>query len=168
MLTALSVLVPLLRSRVAHPYRGNRLPRRNAPTGQTMRAESPSSSTAECERSATGSSSGCVPRPGMAGFGADRPIRRRSTNAEDCPIADIQRRHPDGVDGWKLVKALDLRPADQLPDRTARHRASAPDAVAIAQRRRHRSPRHGSERGVDPADPCATPPDPKSAPTETV
>src|SRR5260370_36112667 len=53
-----------------------------------------------------------------------------------CPIADIQRRHPDGVDGWKLVKALDLLPADQLPDRTARHRASAPDAVAIAQRRR--------------------------------
>jgi hypothetical protein len=47
----------------------------------------------------------------------------------------IQLRHPDGVDGWKLVKALDLRPADQLPDRTARHRASAPDAVAIAQRR---------------------------------
>ena len=39
---------------------------------------------------------------------------------------------------------------------------------AIAQRRRHRSPRHGSERGVEPADPCATPPDPKSAPTETV
>src|SRR5260221_2241311 len=53
-----------------------------------------------------------------------------------CPIADIQRRHPDGVDGWKLVKALDLRPADQLPDRAARHGASAPDAVAIAQRRR--------------------------------
>ena len=47
-----------------------------------------------------------------------------------------------------------LCPADQLPDRAARHRALAPDSVAVAQRRRHRGPRHGSLRRLDPADPA--------------
>ena len=32
----------------------------------------------------------------MAGFGADRPIRRRSTNAEDCPFSAINRCNPIG------------------------------------------------------------------------
>ena len=54
----------------------------------------------------------------------------------------------------KTAVKLATRPADQLPDRTARHRAPAPDAVAIAQRRRHRGARRGSERRVDKTDPA--------------
>ena len=54
----------------------------------------------------------------------------------------------------ELAPPPDLCPADQLPDRTARHRAPAPDALAIAQRRRHRSPRSSAQRGVGPAHPA--------------
>jgi hypothetical protein len=79
----------------------------------------------------------------VAAHSGDRLLSEPIAGTQPCgrePLFMPHCRHPaappDGVDGWKLVKALDLRPADQLPDRTARHRASAPDAVAIAQRRR--------------------------------
>src|SRR5438309_6185422 len=48
----------------------------------------------------------------------------------------------------------DLCPADQLPDRAARHRAAAPDPLAPAQRGRYRSARRCAQPRVDPLDPA--------------
>src|SRR5262249_40529143 len=46
-----------------------------------------------------------------------------------------------------------LRPADQLPDRAARHRAPAPDPDPIAQRHRHRCAGRRPQRRLDPPHP---------------
>jgi len=40
----------------------------------------------------------------MTGIGADRPIRRRSTNAEDCPQPTLDRRPWKVGAGWIVLK----------------------------------------------------------------
>ena len=62
---------------------------------------------------------------------------------------------PPGRSADKISAApSDLRPAHQLPDRAARHRAPTADPVAVARRRRHRRSGRGSCRRMDPPHPA--------------
>ena len=65
------------------------------------------------------------------------------------PGADRRSRSVQGRLRRAVAAPPDLRPADQLPDRAARHRTAASDADAIAQRRGHRSARRRPQRRVD-------------------
>jgi hypothetical protein len=78
----------------------------------------------------------------------DDRLGDRDPASEDEPSLT---RAPSGACG-NPEAAPDLRPADQLPDRAARHRALAPNAVALAPRCRHRCAGRGLRRGMGPAD----------------
>jgi hypothetical protein len=69
------------------------------------------------------------PQPHHPGDG-----RRPAPRQDDQRLAARQSRH--------------LRPADQLPDRAARHRAAAHHPLARPHRRRHRPPRRGALRNL--------------------
>ena len=68
-----------------------------------------------------------------------RSASRICANASHIVPVMVRRPGPLQADQRHPARALrDLRPADQLPDRAARHRAAAHHALAAAQRRRHR------------------------------
>ena len=78
-----------------------------------------------------------------------------------CPLLDTQTHIvPVIVGDAEACKAAtdrllehhgDLHPADQLPDRPARHRAPADHAGPLPHGRPHRGPRRGPRRGLDHA-----------------
>jgi 5-aminolevulinate synthase len=105
--------------------------------------------------------------PGARGKAQTPPHRSRPAgNAEPEPYRAGAGRRPRSVPS-RLRRAADplpdLCPADQLPNRAARHRAVAPDPLALAQRRRYRSAGGCPRRRVEPADAAprrlTTPPD---------
>ena len=96
--------------------------------------------------------------PGTRGHPEASPRRSRfAGNAVGEPHRAGSDRRPRPLQS-RLRRAAapppDLRAADQLPDRAARHRAPAPDPDPTAQRRGHRSAGRRSRQRLGPPDPA--------------